>query len=50
MEEKGRREQEMVGWHHQLDGHEFQPALGDSDGQGGLPACRQGWDMSKRWK
>ena len=28
----------MVGWHHQLDGHEFEQALGDSEGQGGL-AC-----------
>ena len=24
----------MVGWHHQLDGHEFEQALGDSEGQG----------------
>ena len=27
---------EMVGWHHQLDRHEFEQALGDSDGQGSL--------------
>ena len=38
---KGRRrrgitEDEVVGWHHQLDGHEFQQALGVGDGQGGL--------------
>ena len=26
----------MVGWHHQLDGHEFEQALGVGDGQGGL--------------
>ena len=26
----------MVGWHHQLDGHEFEQALGAGDGQGGL--------------
>ena len=26
----------MIGWHHQLDGHEFVQALGDGDGQGGL--------------
>ena len=26
----------MVGWHHRLDGHEFEQTLGDSDGQGGL--------------
>ena len=31
-------EDEMVGWHHQLDGHEFEQALGVGDGQGGL-AC-----------
>ena len=26
----------MVGWHHRLNGHEYEQALGDSDGQGGL--------------
>ena len=31
-------EDEMVGWHHQLNGHEFEQALGVGDGQGGL-AC-----------
>ena len=31
-------EDEMVGWHHQLDGHEFEQTLGACDGQGGL-AC-----------
>ena len=30
------REDEMVGWHHQLDGHEFEQAPGDSEEQGGL--------------
>ena len=30
---------EMVGWHHQLDGHEFEQALGVGDGQGGLACC-----------
>ena len=29
-------EDEMVGWHHQLNGHEFEQALGDDDGQGSL--------------
>ena len=29
----------MVGWHHRLDGHEFEQALGVSDGQGGLVCC-----------
>ena len=30
---------EMVGWHYQLDGHEFEQALGDGEGQGGLASC-----------
>ena len=29
----------MVGWHHQLDGHEFEKALGVGDGQGSLACC-----------
>ena len=29
----------MVGWHHQLDGHEFEKALGDNGGQGSLACC-----------
>ena len=29
----------MVGWHHQLDGHEFGYTLGVDDGQGGLTCC-----------
>ena len=32
-------EDEMVGWHHQLDGHEFEQVLGVGDGQGGLACC-----------
>ena len=32
-------EDEMVGWHHQLDGHEFEQAPGAGDGQGGLACC-----------
>ena len=32
-------EDEMVGWHHQLDGHESEQALGVGDGQGGLACC-----------
>ena len=35
---RGREEVEMAGWHHRLDGHEFEQALGVSDGQAGL-AC-----------
>ena len=38
-EEKGMTEDEMVGWHHQLDGHEFEQAPGVGDGQGGLACC-----------
>ena len=38
-EENGRTEDEMVGWHHQLDGHEFEQALGVGDGQGSLVCC-----------
>ena len=33
-------EDEMVGWHHRLNGHEFEQALGVSDGQGSLACCR----------
>ena len=29
----------MVGWHHRLNGHEFEQTLGDGDGQGGLVCC-----------
>ena len=32
--------EEMVGWHHQLDGHEFEQAPGVDDGQGILVCCR----------
>ena len=32
-------EDEMVGWHHRLDGHEFEQALGTGDGQGSLECC-----------
>ena len=32
-------EDEMVGWHHQLNGHEFEQALGVGDGQGSLVCC-----------
>ena len=41
-EEKGTTEDEMVGWHHQLNGHEFEQALGVGEGQGGL-ACYSPW-------
>ena len=38
-EEKGTTEDEMAGWHHGLDGHEFEWTLGVGDGQGGLACC-----------
>ena len=38
-EEKGMNKDEMVGWHHWLDGHEFEKAPGVGDGQGGLACC-----------
>ena len=39
-QEKGMREANIVGWHHRLDGHEFEQALRVGDGQGGLECCR----------
>ena len=36
---RGTTEDEMVGWHHQLNGHEFEQAAGVGDGQGGLACC-----------
>ena len=38
-EEKGMTKDEMVGWHHRLDGHECEQTLGVGDGQGGLACC-----------
>ena len=38
-EEKGMTEPEMVGWHHRLNGHEFEQAPGDGEGQGSLMCC-----------
>jgi len=51
-EEKGPTEDEMAGWHHRLDGHEFEWTPGDGDGQGGLVCC-DSWghkelDMTER--
>ena len=36
---RGRQRMRLVGWHHQLDGHEFEQALGVGDGQGSLACC-----------
>ena len=45
-------EDEMVGWHHQLNGHEFEQALGVGDGQGSLECCSprgyKEWDRTER--
>ena len=40
-------EDEMVGWHHQLDRHEFEQALGFGDGQGSLCVAVHG--VTKNW-
>ena len=51
-EEKGTTEDGLVGWHHQLDGHGFEQALGVGDGQGGLACCspwgHKGSDMTEQ--
>ena len=51
-EEKGTTEGEMVGWHHWIDGHEFEQAPGVGDGQGSLVCCspqgRKELDMTER--
>jgi len=53
-EKKGTTEDEMVGWHHWLDGHEFEQALGDTKGQGSLICCspwgHKGSDTTRRPK
>ena len=38
-EEKGTTEDEVVGWHHRLNGHEFELTPGVDDGQRGLACC-----------
>ena len=61
-EEKGMGEDEMVGWHHQLNGHESEQAPGDGEGQGGLACCTPWghkesdvtdwwqWQWQKQWQ
>ena len=41
-EEKGMTDDEMVEWHHQLSGHEFEQASGDGEGQGSLGSAVMG--------
>ena len=47
-------EDEMVGWLHQLNRHEFEQTLGDSEGQGSLACCSpwscKEWDMTEQLK
>ena len=45
-EGKGTTEDEVVGWHHWLNGHEFEQPLVDSEGHGNL-ACCSPWDHKK---
>ena len=45
-EEKEMTEDEMAGWHHQLNGHELEQTLGDSEGQGSLTWCST-WDLKE---
>ena len=58
-EEKGTTEDEMVGMHHRLNGHEFEQAPGDGDGQGSLACCspwgpkesdKTGWLNNTWWE
>ena len=46
--EKGTAENEMVGWHHLLNGHEFEQTQRDSEGQGSLVCCSS-WGSQKVW-
>ena len=55
-EEKGMTDDEMIGWHHQLDGHKFEQAPGAGNGQGSLACCspwggrvRHNWATELNW-
>ena len=39
----------MVGWHHRLNGHEFEQALGDIEGQGSLACYSPSRELDKSW-
>ena len=45
-QEEGAAKEEMVGWHHQLNGDKFEPTLGDSEGQGSL-VCYSPWGQKE---
>ena len=51
-QEKGMTEDEMVGWHHRLNEHEFEQALGVGDGQGNLACCGpwSDWVTELNWR
>ena len=56
-EQKGTTEDEMAGWHHRLNGHEFEWTPGAGDGQGGLACCdswghrvRHYWATELNWR
>ena len=44
---RGYQRMRWLGWHHRLDGHEFEQTLGDGEGQGGL-ACCSPWGRTQR--
>ena len=51
-EEKGMTEEDMVGWHHRFNGHEFEQALGDDEGQESLVAVHgvaKSWAQLSNW-
>ena len=50
-QEKGTTEDEMAGWHHRLNGHEFEQALGDGEGQGSLAVhgVAKSWTQLSDW-
>ena len=43
-------EDEMVGWNHRLNGHEFEQAPEDGDGQGGLACCSPPHSSTLAWR
>ena len=46
-EEKGMTEDDMIGWYHQFDGHEFEQAVGVGDGYVTLACCMQSMGLQK---
>ena len=48
-EKKGVAEDEMAGWHHWLNGHEFEQTLGDGEGQGCLASCSPRGRKESAW-